>query len=59
MVWPVGDLVTAVETFGAVAAADPLAALLLAAGAVVLAATFGVVGALVLGALSNLVLGRP
>lgn len=59
MVWPVGDLATAVETFGTVATADPLAALLLLAGAVVLAASFGVVGVLALGALANLVVGWP
>lgn len=59
MVWPLGDLATAAETFGTVAATDPFAAGLLAVGALIVGATIVVTGALSIGGLSNRLFGWP
>jgi len=59
MVWIIEDLATALDTFGSVAGTDPVAAALLFVAVAILAATFGVTGILVLGALSNLAVGWP
>jgi hypothetical protein len=59
MVWLVDDLFAALSTFGTVAGTDPIAAVLLVVAVLVLGSTFGAVGVLGLGALSNLAFGWP
>ncbi|MFW5965357.1 MAG: hypothetical protein ACOCP3_01240 [Halodesulfurarchaeum sp.] len=59
MNWLLEEVGTALETFGTVATADPLSALLLVAAGGIFAVVFGLGGALALGALSNAVTGWP
>lgn len=59
MVWLVDDLLATLGTFGTVATADPVSALLLVGSVLVLGTVFGVVGVLSLGAISNLLTGWP
>lgn len=59
MVWPLGDLRTAADTFETVATTDPIAAVLLAAGGLIVVATLVSTGALAAGGLSNTLLGWP
>ena len=59
MVWLLDDLIAALSTFGTVAGTDPIAALLLLVAVFVFGTSFGVVGVLGLGAVSNLVFGWP
>ena len=59
MGWPLGDLATAAETFGRVAATDPVSAVLVAVGALIVGATVIVTGTLAAAGLSNRLLGWP
>jgi hypothetical protein len=59
MVWLVEDLFAALSTFGTVAGTDPIAAVLLLVAVLVFGSTFGAVGVLGLGAISNLVFNWP
>lgn len=59
MVWPIGDLLAALETFGTVAATDPISAVLLFVAALLFAVVFGGGTLLALGAVSNTLFGWP
>lgn len=51
MVWLIDNVTTAIELFGTVARTDPLSAILLALGALLVAASSAVFGSLALGGL--------
>ncbi|MFB6086872.1 MAG: hypothetical protein ABEJ84_08745 [Halodesulfurarchaeum sp.] len=59
MEWLLADLVEVLSTFGRVATADPVSAVLLLGSVLVLGTVFGVVGVLGLGAIANLLTGWP
>jgi hypothetical protein len=59
MVWPLDDLSTLAELFTDVATADPLSAVLLLVGALLVGVTMAVGGVLALGALVEAIVPSP